>query len=86
MTGDSREAGTFVVISLEREGEQIGRILEILEPLGIQVEVVGRGRQLRRTPSLVFRIPHHRVAEAIIALELQGFPDVLAYEIDESQM
>ena len=38
------------------------------EPLGIPIEMVGRGRQLRRAPT------------AILALELQGFVDVLAYQ------
>ncbi len=74
----------FVVVSLEREDESVSRIVEILEPLGIPVEVVGRGRQVRRTPSVVFRVPNHRAAEAILALELQGFPDVLAYQIVDS--
>ena len=54
------------------------------EPLGIPIEMVGRGRQLRRAPTVVFRVPHHRVAEAILALELQGFVDVLAYQTSDS--
>ena len=53
------------------------------EPLGIPIEMVGRGRQLRRAPTVVFRVPHHRVAEAILALELQGFADVLAYQTND---
>ena len=77
MTAESRYA--FVVVGLEREDEPVSNITEILELLGIPIEVVGRGRQLRRAPSVVFRVPHHRVAEAILALELQGFADVLAY-------
>src|SRR5437867_6155623 len=54
------------------------------EPLGIPIEMVGRGRQLRRAPTVVFRVPHQRVAEAILALELQGFVDVLAYQTSDS--
>ena len=68
------------MVGLEREGETVSKVMEILEPLGIPVEVVGRGRQLRRMPSVVLRVPHHRVAETLLALELQGFPDVLAYQ------
>ena len=68
------------MVSLEREDETVSKIMEILEPLGIPIEVVGHGRQLRRMPSVVLRVPHHRVAETLLALELQGFPDVLAYE------
>ena len=68
------------MVSVERDEEAVSKIMEILEPLGIPIEVVGRGRQLRRTPSVVFRVPHHRVAETLLALELEGFPDALAYE------
>ena len=68
------------MVGLEREDGAVSKIMEILEPLGISIEVVGHGRQLRRMPSVMFRVPHHRVAETLLALELQGFPDVLAYE------
>jgi hypothetical protein len=84
MATEFRDGDAFVVISLEREGEAISKIVEVLDPLGIPIEVVGRGRQLRHTPSVVLRVPHHRVTETILALELQGFPDVLAYQIDDS--
>jgi hypothetical protein len=80
MTSESRDAGAFVMVGLEGEDETVSKIMEILEPLGIPIEVVGRGRQLRRMPSVVLRVPHHRVAETLLALELEGFPDVLAYE------
>jgi hypothetical protein len=80
MTSESRDAGAFVMVGLEREDETVSKIMEILELLGIPIEVVGRGRQLRRMPSVVLRVPHHRVAETLLALELEGFPDVLAYE------
>lgn len=84
MTAEWRDVCAFVVVSLEREDEPVSKIMEILERLAIPIEVVGRGRRLRRTPSIVFRVPHHRVAEAILALELQGFPDVAAYQIVDS--
>ena len=80
MTSKSRDDGAFVMVGLEREDETVSKVMQILEPLGIPVEVVGRGRQLRRMPSVVLRVPHHRVAETLLALELQGFPDVLAYQ------
>jgi hypothetical protein len=80
MTLNSRDVGAFVMVGLEREDGAVSKIMEILEPLGISIEVVGHGRQLRRMPSVMFRVPHHRVAETLLALELQGFPDVLAYE------
>jgi hypothetical protein len=80
MTSNSRDVGAFVMVGLEREDGAVSKIMGILEPLGISIEVVGHGRQLRRMPSVMFRVPHHRVAETLLALELQGFPDVLAYE------
>jgi hypothetical protein len=84
MTSNLRDVGAFVMVSLERAEETVSKIIEILEPLGIHVEVIGQGRRLRRTPSVVFRVPHHRVAETLLALELQGFPDVMAYQNVES--
>jgi len=84
MIDETQNANTFVVVRLEQEEGEVTRITEILEPLGIPTEVVGRGHQLRRAPSVVLRIPHQRVAEAILALELQGYSDVLAYQIEES--
>jgi hypothetical protein len=81
MTTESTYA--FVVVGLEREDEPVSNITDILEPLGIPIKMVGRGRQLRRAPTVVFRMPHHRVAEAILALELQGFVDVLAYQTSD---
>jgi hypothetical protein len=81
MTTESTYA--FVVVGLEREDEPVSNITDILEPLGIPIEMVGRGRHLRRAPTVVFRVPHHRVAEAILALELQGFVDVLAYQTSD---
>jgi len=45
MTTESTYA--FVVVGLEREDEPVSNITDILEPLGIPIEMVGRGRQLR---------------------------------------
>ena len=82
MTPGSDGKGAFVVVNLDREGDEISEVARIFEPLGIPLDVVGRGRHLRHAPTIVFRIPPHRVAEVIVALELQGFSDVLAYELD----
>ena len=68
------------MVSLEKEDATVSKIVEILEPLGIAIEIVGRGRQLRRTPSVVCRVRHDRVAETIVARELWGCPDGQAYE------
>ena len=73
------------MVNLDREGNEISEIAKVFEPLGIPLDVVGRGRQVRRAPTIVFRVPPHRVAEVIVALELQGFSDVLAYELGNSE-
>src|SRR4029434_3613815 len=62
MTSKSRDDGAFVMVGLEHEEETVSKVMEILEPLGIPVEVVGRGRQLRRMPSILLLVPHLRVA------------------------
>jgi hypothetical protein len=85
MTPEANSMSSFVVVNVDRELDDIAQISRILEPLGIPVEMVGRGRQVRRAPTIVFRIPPERIAEAILALELQGFSDVLAYELDGSE-
>ncbi len=64
MTPGLDGTGSFVVVNLNREGDEIAQIAKVFEPLGI---------------------PPHRVAEVIVALELQGFSDVLAYELDGSE-
>ncbi|MGH7319452.1 MAG: hypothetical protein ACRELA_07495 [Candidatus Rokuibacteriota bacterium] len=83
MTDETGSADTFIVVSLEREDEEVSKIAAMLERLGIPTEMVGRGHQLRRAPSVVLRVPRHQVAEAILALELQGYADVLAYQLEE---
>lgn len=85
MTPGTDGTGSFVVVNLDREGDEIAQIAKVFGPLGIPLDVVGRGRQVRRAPTIVVRIPPHRVAEVIVALELQGFSDVLAYELDSSE-
>ena len=73
----------FLVIGLEREDEPVSSITDALQRQGIPIEVIGRGRRLRRVPSVVVRVPKHRVAEAILALELQGYANVVAYHDSE---
>jgi hypothetical protein len=75
----------FLVIGLKGEDEPVSSITEFVQWLGIPIEVIGRGRRLRRAPSVVVRVPHRRVTEAILALELQGFADVVAYQTADEQ-
>ena len=78
-----RALHAFLVIGLEREDEPVSSITDVVEQEGIPFEVIGRHGHFRRMPSVVVRIPQHRVAEAILALELQGFCDVVAYHAGE---
>ena len=74
-----RALHAFLVIGLVRENEPVSSITDVVEQQGIPIEVIGSPRYFRRSPSVVVRVPQHRVAEAILALELQGFCDVVAY-------
>ena len=78
-----RDLQAFIVIGLEREYEPVSRITDVVEQQGIPIEVIGRHRHSRRAPSVVVRVPRHRLAEAILALEFQGFCDVVAYHAGE---
>jgi hypothetical protein len=73
----------FLVIGLDREEEPVSTITDAVEQQGIPIEVIGRRRHFRRVHSVVVRVPQHRVAEAILALELRGFSDVVAYHARE---
>lgn len=73
----------FLVIGLAEEAEAVFRITDVLEGQDIPIEVIGRGRQFRRVPSVVVRVPYQRLAEAMLALELHGFADVVAYHARE---
>ncbi|HXG02379.1 MAG TPA: hypothetical protein VNO23_03045, partial [Candidatus Binatia bacterium] len=75
-------SAAFVLVGLDDEGEDIGRVIDALEPLGIRAEIVARGHQVRRAPTVVVRIPADRVDDALVALEAKGFGGVLAYEVD----
>ena len=78
-----RALHAFLVIGLEGADEPVSNITGVVEQQGIPIEVIGRHRHFRRVPSVVVRVPRHCVAEAILALELQGFCDVVAYHPGE---
>jgi hypothetical protein len=83
MTGTHHANGSGGCVLMVHLGEKYQRLTDVggaLEPLGIPFEVLESGRQLRWTPTLVVRVPRDRVEEAILALELKGFPHVLAYQ------
>ena len=82
MQPDTRDTDAVVVVQVDHQADPIAQITECLERLGITVEVIGRGRQLRRSPAIIVRVSGHQVSDAILALELHGFRDVLAYQAD----
>lgn len=85
MTDDRRSGSCVLMVNLERSYQPVAEIAAALEPLGIPVEVVETGRQLRWATTLVLRVPAERAEEAILALELKGFGNVLAYESDDAR-
>lgn len=80
MTTHRKQMGSFVVVNLDRINHGVNKLESILGPLGIPVEVVESGRQLRWNTAVVLRVPEHRMADAMIALEMKGFADVMAYQ------
>jgi hypothetical protein len=80
MTSQRKHAESFVVVNLDRSSADATAIGKILEPLGIPIEVVESGRQLRWHAAVVLRIPEDRAADAMLALAMKGFGDVTAYQ------
>jgi hypothetical protein len=80
MPNHDRQAESFVVVSLDRVNRGAADIESVLVPLGIPVEIVESGRQLRWHTAVVLRIPDDRMADAMLALAMRGFSDVVAYQ------
>ena len=80
MTPNRRQTGSFVVVNLYRSNQAVAEVQSVLESLDIPVEVVESGRQLRWNTAVVLRIPEHRMADAMLALGMKGFADVMAYQ------
>ena len=75
----------FLVIGgLQREDEPVSGITDAIEQQGIPIEVISRRSHFRRVTSVVVRVPLARLAEAIVALELQGYSDVIGYHAGEN--
>lgn len=86
MTTNRRETGSFVVVSLDQMKPGVTEIQSVLESLDIPVEVVESGRRLRWNAAMVLRIPQHRMAEAMLALGMKGFADVMAYQSSDAEL
>ena len=69
----------FILIKVEGPEQSFSRIEEILEALGIPVSMVETGRRLHWATAVVVGVPEQRLADAMLALELKGFSDVMAF-------
>jgi hypothetical protein len=85
MTTNPREVGSFVVVSLDQVKRGVADIHSVLESLDIPVEVVESGRRLRWNAAVVLRIPEQRIPEAMLALGMKGFTDVMAYQSSQTE-
>ena len=85
MRPNHKQTGSFVVVNLDQVNHGIAEIASILESLDIPVEVVESGRQLRWNAAVVLRIPEHRIDDAMLALGMKGFADVMAYQSSETE-
>ena len=85
MTAGRGEMGSFVVVSLDQVKQGVTEIRSVLESLGIAVEVVESGRRLRWHTAVVLRVPEQRIPEAMLALGMKGFADVMAYQSGEPE-
>jgi hypothetical protein len=84
MTAIPKQTGSFVVVNLDRTNHGVAEVQSVLESLDIPVEVVESGRQLRWNAAVVLRVPEHRIADAMVALGMKGFADVMAYQSSET--
>ena len=86
MTPQRKLTGSFVVVNLDQINHGVAEVQSVLESLDIPVEVVESGRQLRWNTAVVLRIPEHRMADAMLALGMKGFADVMAYQSSETEL
>jgi hypothetical protein len=84
-TSGRNEMGSFVVVTLDRVTQGATEIRSVLDSVGIPAELVESGRRLRWNTAVVLRIPEHRIPEALLALGLKGFTDVMAYQSTEAE-
>lgn len=79
MTDSRQKVKAFILVKLDRPEQGFSHIEETLEPLGIPVSIVDTGRQLHWATAVVVGVPEQRLADAMLALELKGFSDVMAF-------
>ncbi len=69
----------LILIKIERPEQSVLHIEETLEPLGIPVSIIETGRRLAWATAVVIGVPEQRLTDAMLALELKGFSDVMAF-------
>lgn len=79
MTDERQQVKAFILVNLDRTRQSVSQVEAVLEPLGIPVSTVESGRRLHWTTAVVIGVPEPRLADAMLALELKGFPDVMAF-------
>ena len=79
MTDEKQQVKAFILINLDRAHQSVSQVEAVLEPLGISVSTVESGRRLHWTAAVVIGVPEQRLADAMLALELKGFSDVMAF-------
>ncbi len=84
-TNGRNDLDSVVVVTLDRVTQGVAEIRSVLDSLGIPAEVVESGRRLRWKAAVVLRIPEQRIPEALLALGLKGFTDVMAYQSTEAE-
>lgn len=73
-----------MVVSLDQVKHGVADIQSILESLHIPVDVIESGCRLRWNTAVVLRIPEQQIPEVMLALRMQGFTDVMAYQSGEA--
>ena len=79
MTADRQQVQAFILINLDPDHQSVSHIEAVLEPLGIRISTVKSTRRLHWTSAVVVSVPEQRLADAMLALELKGFSDVMAF-------
>ena len=80
MSGARQQVKALILIKLERPEQSVSCIEAALEPLGIPVSMIETGRRLHWTSAVVIGVPEQRLTDAMLALELRGFSDVIAFQ------
>lgn len=79
MTDFTPTVEAFILIKVDLPEQSLACIRDTLEPLGIPVSIGETSRQLHWSTVVLVGVPEQRLADAMLALELKGFSDVMAF-------